>query len=435
MLLPFKASSLSSTAATAAAAAAAVSQQRQVDQEDDLWIRFFAHLGSSTGVVPDAEDASAAWSHSNAEEPAAQEHTATLDTQEEPALEPPVTHETRDETPRATLTTSSRPDVQKRRLEQQLARYITEKNPQRAMDAFHLGLRFEIADDLQPDTVRKLFFLMVRKRPFDSYKVLKHYQKITAEEHSGDMNAYADMYERNCYSLRFMNPEMHRYTDIHKLVRCIVMDLQSLDRVGKELCYPVLVSALISQKSVSVGDFARLAYEYMVEHNFTVPAGYWEHLLSMSRYFRQKDLPYAAILRRIVDMGRRPDPVTTLNALENLFPYTDVESTYIALKAIVDLQSTAKPEDEHQYVVDISALEVIGAAAARAGHYPLSLLLWDLIDLLGYHPTEAIYENTIIVFAAQPETYGNAFTVLADMEASGYEPSRALIRGLSLCLR
>jgi hypothetical protein len=326
-------------------------------------------------------------------------------------------------------------DPNVRRMEHTLARFIQQKNPQRAMDTFHLGLRYETADQLQPDTVRQLFFLMAKKRPFDAYKVLQLYRKITAVEHDKDVNAYADMFERNCDALRYMDPEKHRYSDIHKLVRGLVMDLQQLDRVGKEQCYPVLVSALVSQKSVSVGDFARLAYQYMIQHNFDVGAGYWEHLLSMSRYFRQKDLPYASILRRIVDMGRRPDPVTALAALENLFPYTDVDATYTALKAIVDLQSTAKPEDEFQYMVDISALEVIGAAAARRGHFVLCLLIWDLVDLLGYKPTEAIFENTIMAFAVEPTTYGNAFTVMADMEANGYEPSRALIRGFSVNLR
>jgi hypothetical protein len=326
-------------------------------------------------------------------------------------------------------------DPNVRRMEHTLARFIQQKNPQRAMDTFHLGLRYETADQLQPDTVRQLFFLMAKKRPFDAYKVLQLYRKITAVEHDKDVNAYADMFERNCDALRYMDPEKHRYSEIHKLVRGLVMDLQQLDRVGKEQCYPVLVSALVSQKSVSVGDFARLAYQYMIQHNFDVGAGYWEHLLSMSRYFRQKDLPYASILRRIVDMGRRPDPVTALAALENLFPYTDVDATYTALKAIVDLQSTAKPEDEFQYMVDISALEVIGAAAARRGHFVLCLLIWDLVDLLGYKPTEAIFENTIMAFAVEPTTYGNAFTVMAEMEANGYEPSRALIRGFSVNLR
>jgi hypothetical protein len=338
-------------------------------------------------------------------------------------------------TPRAASNAADPADPNIKRMERQLTKFILQKNPQRAMDTFHLGLRYETADQLQPDTVRQLFFLVARKRPFDAYKVLQHYRKITAEEHDQDVNAYAGMYERNCDALRYIDPEKHRYNDIHKLVRSLVMELQQLDRVGKEQCYPVLVSALVSQKSVSVGDFARLAYQYMVQNNFAVEANYWEHLLSLSRYFRQKDLPYASILRRIVDMGRRPDPVTALNALENLFPYTDVDATYTALKAIVDLQSTAQPGDEFQYVVDISALEVIGAAAARTGHFVLSLLIWDLVDLLGYKPTEAIFENTIMAFAVEPNTYGNAFTVMAEMEANGYEPSRALIRGFSAHLR
>jgi hypothetical protein len=463
MLLPRRPSSTSTTASTD-------------HKGQDPWILFFADLGSSSVVLapeettpistpistpktvenydhaPNVVQAMSNDQNCDSEPPLATRHqiqptnanitgsASASATAADTATPSPTTVETEvDQTPpQATSDTSESSkegDPNVRRMEHTLARFIQQKNPQRAMDTFHLGIRYEQADQLQPDIVRQLFFLMAKKRPFDAYKVLQLYRKITAVEHDKDANAYADMYERNCDALRYMDPEKHRYSDIHKLVRGLVMDMQQLDRVGKEQCYPVLVSALVSQKSVSVGDFARLAYQYMIQHNFDVGAGYWEHLLSMSRYFRQKDLPYASILRRIVDMGRRPDPVTALSALENLFPYTDVDATYTALKAIVDLQSTAKPEDEFQYMVDISALEVIGAAAARTGHFVLCLLIWDLVDLLGYKPTEAIFENTIMAFTVEPTTYGNAFTVMADMEANGFPPSRALIRGFSANLR
>jgi hypothetical protein len=486
MLLPRPSSTSSSTSASTSASASTDNTTKANDQ--DPWILFFADLGSSSVVLAGEETKTASArtktktkttktvenydnaphvnvaktvavsndqdndQHRDSDVSLATRHqiqptsvnvtaaataaTAVTATAAAPALTVETEQAVDQTPPQATSDTSAKGgDPNVRRMEHTLARFIQQKNPQRAMDTFHLGLRYETADQLQPDIVRQLFFLMAKKRPFDAYKVLQLYRKITAVEHDKDVNAYADMFERNCDCLRYMDPEKHRYSDIHKLVRGLVMDLQQLDRVGKEQCYPVLVSALVSQKSVSVGDFARLAYQYMIQNNFDVPAGYWEHLLSMSRYFRQKDLPYASILRRIVDMGRRPDPVTALAALENLFPYTDVDATYTALKAIVDLQSTAKPDDAFQYMVDISALEVIGAAAARRGHFVLCLLIWDLVDLLGHKPTEAIFENTIMAFTVEPTTYGNAFTVMADMEANGFEPSRALIRGFSANLR
>jgi hypothetical protein len=61
--------------------------------------------------------------------------------------------------------------------------------------------------------------------------------------------------------------------------------------------------------------------------------------------------------------------------------------------------------------------------------------VWDMLDVLGYEPSEAIYENTVTAFAMNTFTYREAFTVLAEMETRGFKPSRALIRSFSLHVR
>ena len=133
-----------------------------------------------------------------------------------------------------------------------------------------------------------------------------------------------------------------------------------------------------------------------------------------------------------------------LQALDNFFPFTDKEPVTRMLKAVLQLQqevveSAAKQgvavDPKSQYMVDIGVLEMIGAAAASQGSSEINLLVWDMLDVLGYEPTVGIYENTVMAFAMNTFTYKEAFTVLAEMEASGHEPSRALIRSCSAHLR
>jgi len=325
-------------------------------------------------------------------------------------------------------------DIRRREIE--ISRFVRRRDQQKAMNVFNFCSRTKQADQLDPDIVKALFYLVSGKRPFDAYRILKHYQRIT-EPATTDIcfDSYGGMYERVCDSLRYLDPNKHDAYRIQGVVRAVVTDVQRLNDAGKKRCYPVLVSALVEQKLVQVGRFVPILYQYMLDHDFELTGGYLEHLLSMSKYYRQDDLPYADVLGKAVDMGHRPEPYTVLHVLENLYPYTDMASTGKALKAIVDLLSASGHDDDRRYALDISSLEVIGAAAANAGSVYLNLLIWDLVDLLGYEPTEGIYENTAIAFASSPGTYGNAFAVMAEMETNGLEPSRALVRGLSTRMR
>ena len=134
--------------------------------------------------------------------------------------------------------------------------------------------------------------------------------------------------------------------------------------------------------------------------------------------------------------GFRPYPPVAIHVLQSLFPYTDLDETIVAMEAILKLQSSWEPGDRHaDYRVDLGTLEHISAAAARKGSFDLNLLVWDLMDLLGYEPTQCMYENTIHGFAMGYRQDHNMLAVLGEMEERGYQPSRALIRSLSRSLR
>lgn len=80
-------------------------------------------------------------------------------------------------------------------------------------------------------------------------------------------------------------------------------------------------------------------------------------------------------------------------------------------------------------------MEHIMAAAGRKGSFELNILVWDLVDMLGYEPTECMYENTLQGFVMGVRQDHNVFAVLGEMEERGFTPTRALIRSLSRSIR
>jgi len=337
-----------------------------------------------------------------------------------------------------------------------LGRCVRHGNTPQALTAFSnlMGLIRQARQNRQeppvpPSGLIKGLFRMVSRRPFDAYQVLQYYMTlpntIESLRDGGNMNAYAPLWERVCDSMRHMDPEKHSVHDIETLVRAVSARVKRMERPAQEMCCPILVSALLEQRSVQVGhEFAEPIYSYILREEFDVPDGWFIHLLSFSKYNRQYDLPYDDVLERCIGRGRRPPPVIVLHALDNFFPFTDTASVTRMLQAIKQLQQevvTAAEREgravdpKEQYTVDIGTLEMIGAAASSQGSSDVNLLVWDMLDLLGCEPTVGIYENTVVAFAMNTFTYKEAFTVLAEMEASGFKPSRALIRSCSTHLR
>jgi hypothetical protein len=349
---------------------------------------------------------------------------------------------------------------------------------------------------VEAEILSDLFYLLVRRKsPFQAYTVLRHHRAVAAETEAkapggnSASSVHAGMYERLCNSFRCLDPAKHAVHDIERLVRHVVADVRDFDDEyeAKSKIYPTLISALMEQKSRKVGHFAMHLYRHMTGASgeededagairIDVDPSYYEHLLSMSKFNRREDLPFPEILRKVVDAGRRPDPLLAANVLEHLYPFCGKwqAEAEVALRAILDLQqprrrkeapppvpshadvdAAAAADAEHReegveegeereqaslryagrYVVDISTLEAIGAAAARAGNSPLCMLVWDAVDAMGYEPTKAIYEATIASFARRRLTYQNAFVVMAEMEARGYPITRALVRSVSFVMR
>jgi hypothetical protein len=319
---------------------------------------------------------------------------------------------------------------------------------------------------------------------FVAYRVLQCYRRRRIQRGAaGELGSHADAavpdsmagwYRLLCYQIRNAEPRGGGASthEIEALVRGVVADVQALGDADKRTVLPLLVVSLAAQRSVRAGRFARPLFEQLADLSAPedeeeedgggegagagrlagLDPSFLEHLLAQARYLRRDDLPYPQILRRIVQSGRRPRPWHAVAVLDNLHPFleADLDDVKVALRALVDLQTAASPqpgltaEEEarrsYRYAVDPSALEAIGASAARHGDLELSLLVWDAANaatdpLDGGETPVGVYENLVLVFCARPEQYGSAFTVLAEMEDRGYAPSRALIRGVSARLR
>jgi pentatricopeptide repeat protein len=119
-----------------------------------------------------------------------------------------------------------------------------------------------------------------------------------------------------------------------------------------------------------------------------------------------------------------------------LFPcddILDVDATYEILQAVKKLVEDSGHEAKDfssEYMVTIGALESISMVTKRSND--LSLLVWDIAELLGYHPNECMFEDVIISFGgAKTDT---ALKAILDMENSGYAPEYALLRQCALKL-
>ena len=289
----------------------------------------------------------------------------------------------------------------------------------------------------QSQTIRALIRLVSPRSPFDMYELLQHYMTFedTHEymQGDGDMNAYAHFYERICYSVQYFDTTNSNKASAEEFVRSLIADIHSLDSRGQGKCFPTLVSSLLQQRWVKVGSYAKECYEHIVDKNFPVADGWYNHILSLSLFNRQNDVDFADVALRSVKSSVKPRGSELIGALENLFPFDDVEGVEVFLESILELRKNSP--DPASYNVDMNTLEQIGCAAARYGDADVNLLVWDVVDSQKSAPTVGIYENTTTAFACNPVTFREAFLVLMEMEANGFVPSRALIRTLSTRMR
>jgi hypothetical protein len=367
-------------------------------------------------------------------------------------------------------------------IENQLSEAILKRKVDDSIELFEVAT-VQHGLDISMGIVEELFRLLSNHRPFHTYQLLQYIIQRTninvfparhdanQELSEAESEKIGRLYQRMCYSLKLLDPAHNRHGDIRSLVDSVVTELGQLDEHVERLCLPVLVTSLAEQRAANIGGWALHYYHRMAENNYELRPEYFMHLLTCSKFNRQNDLPYHDVLRQVVRFGLRPLPHIVMNAVENMFPYTEnVEGTSIALQSVMELQrgtqqlsgeqqqqiaeaeaqllqeknpatikqlkhQLARFRRPHSYTIDIATLEAMGVAGSRTGCVELVLLLWDALDMMGYEPTESLYESTIVCFAGDNNLCENAFVVLKDMEDRGLVPSRALIKSFSLALR
>jgi pentatricopeptide repeat protein len=288
-----------------------------------------------------------------------------------------------------------------------------------------------------------LFFLLSTRHQVGAYQVLQYYNKHHANLNGGK---WMPMYRRICTSIRDMTSKSYNSKDdVYQFVSSLLREIEDMTLEEQQTLYPNLIVSLVLQRRVFVGRFAHHAYDAMVDRGLTMEMGWLIKLLATSKYNRQDDLPFHDVLSRLVAMGATPHSTVVMPAIHNMFPYTDTKRMHVALQALVDLESTKKnasgrppepPEYENdRHRIDMSTLEMISNSAAKVGDATLILLVWDLLDVSGYDPTETIFENTILTFASQPNGLHRAFVALESMKEFGLLPTRALIRSFSYLIR
>ena len=280
--------------------------------------------------------------------------------------------------------------------------------------------------------LRGLFNLAISKQdPITALRALQCYKEVTDDSATHEL-----MYAQVCEAVGLVHWRVANMGLFVRMVLDLQQDLRELDEKCRKRCFPVLLVSLLRQPVHRIGRMAKGLYHFMEQNDYPLTPDKMAHILVFSKYHRQDDLSFPSVLARLVDTGFRPFPPVAILVLQNLFPYTNVDKTIVAMKAIIKLQSSWQAGDKFpNYRVDLGTLEHIMAAAARKGSFDLNLLVWDLMDLLGYEPTECMYESTIQGFAMGFRQDHNMFTVLGEMEEQGYTPSRALIRSLSRSLR
>ena len=111
-----------------------------------------------------------------------------------------------------------------------------------------------------------------------------------------------------------------------------------------------------------------------------------------------------------------------------------MDATYEILEVIQKLARDADDDGSSSslnYRINLGTLESISMASR--GCTDLTLLIWDLIDMFDYKPTECMFEDAVLSFGVSRQD-DNSLRALLDMENSGYLPSHTLLRQYSLQL-
>jgi hypothetical protein len=316
-----------------------------------------------------------------------------------------------------------------------LGRAIRRKQMKKALSLFQQSIQSKQMVD--PKLVVSLFYLVANREPVTSYEILQYYNL-----HPETTDMRIDMYRRLCNVVSSLDPRGLSQRKMVRFIESLLTELDAMDEDVKKILYPNLTASLVAQRSVSIGPYAGILYNYMVANDFEMMPGWLNKLLSSSKYNRQEDLPFHDVLSRLISKGDFPHPLSALPVIHNMFPYTDTAEMRVALQAFLDIQTKSQEQNNgkisalyKEYTIDRSTLEMISAGAAHSGDPELILLVWEVLEMSGHKPTEQIYENTVVAFACKRKGLYQGFAALATMKEEGFEVSRALIRSFSRAIR
>jgi len=352
--------------------------------------------------------------------------------------------------------------IEHSKLRSDLRRYIYDQDILKSMILFKKSQKIKI--DLPRNTIADLFFMVSQKDSILAYQIIQYYN--THHRHQNDTknkkndNKLAgdpaldsatkkrlSLYKRMVSCVSLLNPHHHKTRQMHIMVDSLLNEIKEMDMESKQMLYPNLVVALVQQRSNTIGQYATQIYNYMIENNFDIKPGFLTRIISTSKYNRQDDVPFYDVISRLVDVGGQLSPDSILPAIQNMFPYTNTEHMSITLEAwLKDFRIKGSKQREGDgkdtiwwnqgEVIDLSTLEMISTSAAGNGCSKLILLVWDVLEVCHYLPTETIYENTIVTFAnGRNGGLRKAFVAMSSMKEDGFVPSRPLIRSFSTAIR
>ena len=227
-------------------------------------------------------------------------------------------------------------------------------------------------------------------------------------------------------------------------------------------CLPrLMVSALSVNFDATLWTCAEDIFWYMEEYKFPIDYKVYNHVLKLSNFRNTSAFPFWKVLKVLShdDEARsKLDMIDVVAVLQNHFPFTDAKATKSVMRSMLSLQQAAVIEDSAASKddgtfadssdgtyrgiaanldthADRGTLNGIAAAGSIAADPDMVLMAWDLADQAGYSPSIDMYESVVRAFGAAGMQDHNAFTVLAEMEALGISPSRALIKAFGRYVR
>ncbi|KAL7541638.1 hypothetical protein ACHAXR_011073 [Thalassiosira sp. AJA248-18] len=233
---------------------------------------------------------------------------------------------------------------------------------------------------------------------------------------------------------RFMSP-----SELQTLVEDVTEHIQEEFSEGKKMVYqyillPALVVNLSEHQDTTIKCCAKPIMEYILDSQFPILSPeIYDHMLGRTTHGRTGPdyIPHHRVLSWLVSNGYTPKRENVINVLQCYHPFRDLEATHDILTSILKLQSeNDSPSDAEDYRIDLGTLEAISMASARK-NIELNLLVWDLVEQSGYNPTESMFEDVVMSFAATRQD-NHMYAALVDMEKNGFAPSPALLRYVAL---